>query len=251
MDPKNVPDRDISGVAIGTLATNIIEQDLTITDPPIGGLQIDGALALAPSEETVTREQRRSRRKRDVRARTISVKRMTKRELELGRMLYPEIDVEKPVTRADCGQGERPCPFVSCKHHLYLDVSAKTGAIKLNFPDLEVWEMTETCALDVADRGGTTLEEVGAIMNLTRERIRQVEVKGLAKLEALKDMMALRDYVDEGPVGKRRLPVLTKAAKVEEEVEEEDIDEDEEEEVEKTDPEVAADAFASAELDAQ
>jgi hypothetical protein len=74
---------------------------------------------------------------------------------------------------------------VSCKHHLYLDVSARTGAIKLNFPDLEVWDMNETCALDVADRGGTTLEDVGAIMNLTRERIRQVEVKALAKLQAL------------------------------------------------------------------
>jgi hypothetical protein len=46
---------------------------------------------------------------------------------------------------------------------------------------------------------------------LTRERIRQVEVKALAKLEALRDMMALRDFVDEGPVGKRRLPVLSKA----------------------------------------
>jgi hypothetical protein len=68
--------------------------------------------------------------------------------------------------------------------------------------------MTETCALDVADRGGTTLEEVGAIMNLTRERIRQVEVKGLAKLAALRDMSTLRDYVDEGPTGKRRLPLL-------------------------------------------
>ena len=41
-------------------------------------------------------------------------------------------------------------------------------------------------------------------MNLTRERIRQVEVKALAKLQALRDMTALRDYVDEGPVGKRR-----------------------------------------------
>lgn len=176
----------------------------------------EGALALQPEvqgdDKAVTREQRRSRRKRDVRARTISVKRMTKRELELGRLLYPDVeDVQKPRTRAECQEGERPCPFVSCKHHLYLDVSARTGAIKLNFPDLEVWEMTETCALDVADRGGTTLEEVGAIMNLTRERIRQVEVKGLAKLQALKDMNALRDYVDEGPVGKRRLPVLTKS----------------------------------------
>jgi hypothetical protein len=177
-------------------------------------LPTEGQLALAPAEQDgdapVTREQRRSRRKREIRARTISVKRMTKRELEIGRLLYPEHDYEKPRLRSECVEGARPCPFVSCKHHLYLDVSARTGAIKLNFPDLEVWEMTETCALDIADRGGTTLEEVGAIMNLTRERIRQVEVKALAKLDALQDMMALRDYVDEGPVGKRRLPLLSK-----------------------------------------
>jgi len=194
-------------------------------------LVTDGALALAAapesSEENVTREQRRSRRKRDIRARTISVKRMTKRELEMGRLLYPEVDdIVRPKTRAECAEGERPCPFVSCKHHLFLDVSARTGAIKLNFPDLEVWEMTETCALDVADRGGTTLEEVGAIMNLTRERIRQVEVKGLAKLQALKDMNALRDYVDEGPIGKRRLPVLTKTEDEDEEAEESDSDDE-------------------------
>jgi DNA-directed RNA polymerase sigma subunit (sigma70/sigma32) len=42
--------------------------------------------------------------------------------------------------------------------------------------------MKETCALDVADRGGITLEEVGEILNLTRERIRQVEVRGLTKM---------------------------------------------------------------------
>ena len=159
----------------------------------------------------ITREQRRSRRKRDVRARTISVKRMTKRELEIGRLLYPETDYWRPRTRSECVDGPRPCPFVSCKHHLFIDVSPRTGAIKLNFPDLEVWELTESCALDVADRGGTTLEDVGAIMNLTRERIRQVEVKALAKLEALQDMASLRDYVDEGPVGKRRLPQITES----------------------------------------
>jgi hypothetical protein len=186
-------------------------------------LVTDGALALKPAPNTsataITREQRRSRRKREVRARTISVKRMTKRELEIGRMLYPETDYYKPKTRAECQDGQRPCPYVSCQHHLYLDVSARTGAIKLNFPDLEVWDMNESCALDVADRGGTTLEDVGAIMNLTRERIRQVEVKALAKLEALKEMMGLRDYIDEGPVGKRRLPVI--AAPVEDDEEDE------------------------------
>jgi hypothetical protein len=203
--------------------------------------QTEGALALASeaAEPGITREQRRSRRKREVRARTISVKRMTKRELELGRLLYPEVDVDRPKTRDECVNGARPCPFVSCKHHLYLDVSARTGAIKLNFPDLEAWEMTETCALDVADRGGTTLEEVGAIMNLTRERIRQVEVKALAKLHAVQEMMALRDYVDEGPVGKRRLPVLEDER---EEEEEEDIDAED-------DGEIDVEAFAGGDLD--
>jgi hypothetical protein len=173
---------------------------------------VDGALALKPrpvtSATATTREQRRSRRKREVRARTISVKRMTKRELEVGRLLYPETDYWKPKTRSQCIDGPRPCPYVSCKQHLFMDISSKTGAIKMNFPDLDLWEMGESCALDVADRGGTTLEDVGAIMNLTRERIRQVEVRALAKLEAQTDMNSLRDYVEEGPVGKRRLPVI-------------------------------------------
>jgi hypothetical protein len=251
MDPK---------IALTEEASEMVTE-ASAMDAPVAATE--GALALTPDEKPVTREQRRSRRKREVRARTISVKRMTKRELELGRLLYPDVeDVVKPKTREDCSQGERPCPFVSCKHHLYLDVSARTGAIKLNFPDLEVWEMTETCALDVADRGGTTLEEVGAIMNLTRERIRQVEVKGLAKLQALKDMAALRDYVDEGPIGKRRLPVLS-ADDDEEEESETDGDEDGDDEAEETVDAADAtsegttaddfdvDAFASDALDAE
>jgi len=188
-------------------------QSVTVDETEGVELLVEGALALdaASTPSPVTREQRRSRRKRPIRAKTISVKRMTKRELEIGRLLYPENEYWKPRAREECADGPRPCPFVSCKHHLFIDVSPRTGAIKLNFPDLEVWDMGESCALDVADRGGTTLEDVGAIMNLTRERIRQVEVKALAKLEALRDMMALREYVDEGPVGKRRLPRLSKA----------------------------------------
>ena len=98
-----------------------------------------------------------------------------------------ELEASRPRSRADCAAGPRPCMFVSCKHHLYLDVNPDTGSIKLNFPDKEIWELEETCALDVADRGGITLEEVGAIMNLTRERIRQVETRGLLKLRAIAD----------------------------------------------------------------
>ncbi len=97
-------------------------------------------------------------------------------------LLLAELDGMRPRTRADCANSVRPCFFVSCKHHLYLDVNPDTGSVKVNFPDKELWELENTCALDVADKGGITLEEVGAIMNLTRERIRQVETSGLSKL---------------------------------------------------------------------
>lgn len=118
-----------------------------------------------------------------VRSKTIAPKRLTREEKRLAEtMVYPT-DVVRPQTRQECLAMERPCPFVSCSHHLYLDVNPESGAIKLNFPHLEVWEMAETCSLDVADRGGITLEEVGAILNLTRERIRQVEVRGLTKIK--------------------------------------------------------------------
>ena len=87
---------------------------------------------------------------------------------------------------------------MSCKYHLYLDVNPETGSIKLNFPPIDVWEMADTCALDVAERGGITLEEVGAIMNLTRERIRQLEMSGLNRLvEVDKEMgIDLRGFAE-------------------------------------------------------
>ena len=198
-------------------------------------------------EEQLTREQRRSRRKRAVRARTVSIKRMTKRELEMGRVLYPDVEgVERPRSREECVNGIRPCPFVSCKQHLFLDVSSRTGAIKLNFPDLEVWEMKESCSLDVSDRGGATLEEVGAIMNLTRERIRQVEVKALAKLEAITEGHSLRDFVEEGPVSKRRLPILNQPVAA---ADDDDDDADDNDDMDTATP--GADAFAQASQDAE
>jgi hypothetical protein len=133
-------------------------------------------------EQTSGGEKRSTRRQRPIRAKTIPLKKITKQTINIGRMLYPEMDHNKPVMRSECAQGERPCPFVSCKYHLYLDVNPDTGSIKLNFPDSEVWELQETCALDIAKRGGVTLEEVGSIMNLTRERVRQLEMSGLTKL---------------------------------------------------------------------
>ncbi len=150
---------------------------------------------LSDAVEAPERKRGRRKRRSRARARTISIRRLSKAELNRGRLLYPETEYWRPSTRAECKDMERPCPYVSCKYHLYIDVHPVRGSIKLNFPDLEIWEMNDTCALDVADRGGITLEEVGEIMNLTRERVRQVETAGLAKLQAMQDIERLKDYV--------------------------------------------------------
>ena len=132
-----------------------------------------------------SRKVRRYQRRSQLRAKTIALKRLTKEEIRIGREVFPPIPYRRPMTRAECEDGPRPCPYVSCKHHLYLDVNPETGSIKLNFPHLEPWQMVESCSLDVAERGGITLEEVGTIVNLTRERVRQVEVRATTKLRLL------------------------------------------------------------------
>jgi hypothetical protein len=130
------------------------------------------------------------------RARTMSRKemaRMFRQQAATGgidpelQVLMAELDATRPKVRGDCVEGQRPCPYVSCKYNLYVDVNPRTGSVKMNFPDKELWELAETCALDVADRAGITLEEVGVIMNLTRERVRQLEMRGLTKLRVIAD----------------------------------------------------------------
>jgi hypothetical protein len=145
-----------------------------------GAALADGTGVDLPS---VSRKVRRRRRRSRPRSKTIAMKRLTREELRQGALMYPPVDIPRPTSREECRGEHRPCPWVACKHHLYLDVNPETGSIKINFPDLEPWELKDTCALDVAERGGITLEEVGEIMNLTRERIRQVEVRGLLKLK--------------------------------------------------------------------
>lgn len=167
----------------------------------------------------------RGRRARGVpRARTIATKKLTREELRVGALLNPPVDFARPKTRGECAPCDvcqqyvdgaaampvgdrlpcghptdeapnhsRPCGWLSCDQHLYLDVNPETGSIKLNFPSFEPWELKHSCTLDVADRGGITLEDIGEIMNLTRERIRQIEVRGYLQLRA----RALERGIDE------------------------------------------------------
>jgi len=116
----------------------------------------------------------------------------------------------RPRTRGDClpggCNGARPCPWVSCKAHLALDVDEINGSMKVNFPDIEVWEMRDTCALDVADRDGITLEEVGELMNLTRERVRQLELQALSGAAQSTELVTTLD----APPAMQRAPIVRK-----------------------------------------
>lgn len=75
----------------------------------------------------------------------------------------------QPLTRGDClddgVNAARPCKWITCRYHLY---------------NIEM-----SCALDAADEGPTELETIGEWMNLTSERIRQIEEIGLRKLKRL------------------------------------------------------------------
>jgi hypothetical protein len=94
-----------------------------------------------------------------------------------------EVERLRPRRRDECPDGGRPCPYVGCRFHLYLDVNERNGNIKFNFPGHEVWEIPATCALDVAAGSEElSLAGVGRFLNITRQRVRVVEESTLAKL---------------------------------------------------------------------
>jgi hypothetical protein len=101
-----------------------------------------------------------------------------------GEAPYP-IGIQKPTTRADCLPGgpnqDRPCPFVSCRYHLFLEAKPN-GNIRINQPDREVAELEHSCCLDVADDGGATLVEVGKLLRISKERVRQISEGCMVKL---------------------------------------------------------------------
>lgn len=80
----------------------------------------------------------------------------------------------RPRTRGECAEGPRPCPWVSCRYHLAIEVTP-SGGLKMKFPGVELEDMPQTCALDAADEGPKGLDIVGYLTNTTRERARQIE----------------------------------------------------------------------------
>lgn len=75
------------------------------------------------------------------------------------------------------------CPWARCKYHLFLDPGKAVGSFKVNHPDVDdPMELENPCALAIARRGALTLEEIAALMNVTRERVRQIEGRAQGRL---------------------------------------------------------------------
>lgn len=107
----------------------------------------------------------------------------------------PEPAAQRPQTRGECQRGrhaQRPCPFVGCKHHLYLDVNPETGTIKFNFPDIEPDELEHSCSLDLADDGEHDLQFIADRLNTTPSRIHQIVRANLRRLRRRASKSGLR-----------------------------------------------------------
>jgi hypothetical protein len=139
-----------------------------------------------PDDESLRWSRGSARRRGIPPKKTLAVRRITQADLAAARVelrvLGADQPYDRPKTRGDCASVPRPCPFVACSMNLYLDTS-ETGSIILNFPHLEPGQMPaeQSCALDLADQGHMTLEEIAVVTNLTRERIRQIELKALLR----------------------------------------------------------------------
>ena len=104
------------------------ELDLTLDTSGLDeAARADADADAAPPE--ISRKIRRRRRRTRPRSKTIAMKRLTREELRVGAAMYPPVDIPRPETRAECREEMRPCPWVACKHHLYLDINPETGSI--------------------------------------------------------------------------------------------------------------------------
>lgn len=130
---------------------------------------------------------------------------MTRVERAVNAAQEPDHGLTPPRTRGECIDGPRPCPWVSCKYHLFLDVQPN-GSIKLNFPDLEVADLEHSCTLDLAAKGGMPLEQVAEVINLTKERVRQIEVRAFRRILNRADLRGILDYVTPDPETSRAEP---------------------------------------------
>lgn len=216
--PRSRSDK-IDGLDRRDESSDVSDSEVTVDSGEATVVDVD--IDAADSKAGLVRIRRKPSKKAS-KKRTIQIREITQFQLKAGRADLDAMGANgpyvRPKTRGDCewcptcqqvrdeadslelvaedpalGCGHRvsevilrsrPCVFIACKFALYLDVS-DTGSIVLNFPHLEPSQMPadESCVLDIAAKGGLSLEEIAAVTNRTRERIRQIETNALTEME--------------------------------------------------------------------
>lgn len=136
------------------------------------------------------------------RSKFYAVSRFKKENLRILRQLEEELPnynrylrfFKKPKTRGDCVNVQRPCPWVSCKYHLATNVKPN-GTLEYVYHSVSITDITESCALDVAEQGGLSSYDVGKYLNLSGQQIKNIEKEALKKLK--KAAESLRKELDE------------------------------------------------------
>lgn len=101
----------------------------------------------------------------------------------------------RPKTRGDCANVPRPCPWSDCRYSLLPSQNShqRPDLIPLQQAARDEAGVTDSCALDVADRGEHSFEEVGKLLGISRQGVQQIEVRALKKLSRPWVKKALED----------------------------------------------------------
>ena len=108
--------------------------------------------------------------------------------------------MKKPTKRSHCKNSIRPCPWISCKHHMIWFVPSPHCLSNDQLLD-KVINMKDSCDLDISDNGGVTEKKLAVILGLSLVRIRQIlgsENKTMGAIDKIlihEDLHKLRSYL--------------------------------------------------------
>ena len=146
-------------------------------------------------------------------------------------------DFNRPVIREDCLNMARPCPYVACKYHLFLDLEgSRDTTIRVTHGngdeekiDETLKAMRHTCVLDVVEAGidfrtpprktyahalgryagtgeaehGLQVDVIAELMGLPIDRVKAIEHEAMLKIktEDMRRYFEGTDFLDDNGSG--------------------------------------------------